>query len=153
MKFSILTPTTGHPLFVKLLNSIDILELNDDITIEHLIVVDGPEFKNVTDEILNTTPNTNKQIERYVLYLPYNTGGNGYHGHKIYSSMTQILTGDYIIFVDNDNWLEPKHIINYYNKIKNNNLDWVYSLRRITTMKGEFICNDDCESLAARPQD
>ena len=147
MKFSILTPTTGHPLLVKLLNSIDILELNDDITIEHLIVVDGPEFKNTTDEILNTTPNTNKQIERYVLYLPYNTGGNGYHGHKIYSSMTQILTGDYIIFLDNDNWLEPKHIINYYNKIKNNNLDWVYSLRRITTINGEFICNDDCESL------
>ena len=122
MKFSILTPTTGNTILLKLLNSLDNLELNDDITIEHLIVVDGPEFKNAADEIISKIPNTNKQIQRHVLYLPYNTGANKYCGHKIYSSMTQIITGDYVIFLDNDNWLEQNHVMNYYNKIKNEKL-------------------------------
>jgi hypothetical protein len=145
MKFSILTPTTGNPLLEKLLVSINRLDTNHDISIEHLIVVDGPKFKESTDSILERIPAENH--ERYVFYLPFNTGADGYLGHKIYASISQLVHGDYVLFIDNDNWLEPNHIISLYNAITKKKLDWVYSLRKIMSDNGDFICNDDCESL------
>jgi hypothetical protein len=37
------------------------------------------------------------------------------------------------------------------NKIKSKNLMWAYSLRRICNEAGEYICDDDCESLGRCP--
>ena len=41
MKFSIITPTTGHSLFQNLLLSVSNQIINEDIQIEHIIVIDG----------------------------------------------------------------------------------------------------------------
>jgi hypothetical protein len=146
MKFSIITPTTGHSLFQNLLLSVSNQIMNDDIQIEHIIVIDGPDFKERTESILNSVP-INENQERFIIQMPYNTGSGGFLGHKIYSAITQLVNGDYVIYLDNDNWLENDHIINYYNAIKTHNYDWVYCLRKICDLQGNYICNDDCESL------
>jgi hypothetical protein len=143
MKFTILTPTTGNSNLVKLLRSIEDLVTNDDITISHYLVVDGPEFSEKVKKIVKSVPSSRRNL----VVLPENTGASGFLGHRIYASFPYLINSDYIIFCDDDNWFEPNHILNYYNLIKTGNYDWVYSLRRIVDHLGNYICNDDCESL------
>jgi hypothetical protein len=35
--------------------------------------------------------------------------------------------------------------------IKNNNLEWAYSLRKVVNADGNFICEDNCDSLGVYP--
>lgn len=148
MKFSIITPTIGHPLLSKLLLSVLNQKVSEEVLIEHIIVVDGPEFVEQVDTILQECPITNSSnLERYVIYLPYNTGKGGFLGHKIYSAITQLINGDYVILLDNDNYLDDDHVETYYKAIKKNNYDWMYCLRKICDSNGNYICDDSCESL------
>jgi hypothetical protein len=61
--------------------------------------------------------------------------------------MTYIAKGDYIIYLDEDNWIEPNHVQSLINRLKDKPNAFGCSLRKITDMEGNFICNDDCESL------
>ena len=145
MIFTIITPTTGNPKLSLLLNSINKLIKTDEIQIEHLIVIDGPLFNEKVQNILDQVVPINHT--RYIFNLPYNTGGGGYLGHRIYASIGQIAIGDYIIMLDEDNYLENNHILSYFNIIKNRTkTDWLYCLRRIINDDG-YVCNDSCESL------
>ena len=81
-----------------------------------------------------------------MMYLPHNTGANNYNGHRIYGAMTYIANGDFLVFLDQDNWFEPDHIETLVKVIEAGN-DWAYSLRKIVSQEGQYICNDDCESL------
>jgi hypothetical protein len=60
--------------------------------------------------------------------------------------MSFIAEGDYICFLDQDNWYEDNHIESLVDVIQRGN-DWAYSLRKIVSQEGTYICNDDCESL------
>ena len=42
---------------------------------------------------------------------------------------------------------EPEHVEQCIKTIEQNNLDWSYSLRQIRNKEGDYVCNDDCESL------
>ena len=55
-----------------------------------------------------------------------------------------------ICYLDEDNWYEPNHVEKLVDKIKQGN-DWAYSLRKIYDKDGNFLCNDDCESLGKWP--
>lgn len=145
-KFTIITPTTGNFHLKKLLESINSLTQNDLYEVEHLIVVDGTQFKELCDVILNDVK-PNDYVKREVIYLPFNTGANGYLGHKIYSAVPHLIDCDYVIFLDEDNYLEPNHVEIYYNILTNKKLDWCYCLRNIIDQENNFICKDMCESL------
>jgi len=149
MLFTIITPTTGHPKLVQLLESVNTQIYAEDIQIEHFIVVDGPKFKNATDNILLTVPANTDFVSRFLFYLPFNTGAGGYLGHKIYASISQLVRGDYVLFIDDDNWLEPQHIMSFHKTLTSVSppLEWCYSLRQIVSPDGDYICRDDCESL------
>ena len=99
--------------------------------IQHIIVSDGADVvaDNTADFIL----------------LPYNTGADGYNGHKIYAAATFLAKGDYICYLDEDNILEPDHIQSLVD-VLDTDTEWAYSLRNIIS-NGEFVCRDDCESL------
>ena len=142
--YTIITPTTGNPKLQKVLESINNQSLLDDIQIEHFIVVDGPKFDNVVKEILETI----KPIHpRYLFNLPFNTGGDGYVGHKIYAAISQLVHGDYVIMLDEDNYLDIEHILSFHQKIKSRDkTDWLYCLRKIINDDG-YVCDDNCESL------
>ena len=53
--------------------------------------------------------------------------------------------GEYVMFLDDDNTLEPDHIESLLKVCETN--DWAYSLRNIVDKDGNFLCQDNCESL------
>jgi len=134
----VITPTTGKDTVLKAVESVN----NQTVKTEHLIVADGPD---VWDK-LKVWP-----LRYTSITLPENIGGNGWYGHRVYAAMPLMVNADYILFLDEDNWFESNHVETMTNKIKSKDLMWAYSLRRICNEAGEYICDDDCESLGRCP--
>jgi hypothetical protein len=65
--------------------------------------------------------------------------------------MSYVGRGDFFVFLDEDNYLEPEHLeslVRTLNISKISANDAVpFSLRKIVNDSGDVICNDDCESL------
>jgi glycosyltransferase involved in cell wall biosynthesis len=57
------------------------------------------------------------------------------------------ITEDVICYLDDDNWYEPDHIESLVEMIEKHDLGWAYSYRKIVDNEGNFICEDNCESL------
>ena len=139
MRVMVITPTTGKDTLEKAVQSV----ANQTIKTEHLIVEDGIEADVLLD--LSLTPNAQ------IMTLPENVGGSGWYGHRVYAAMPLMVNADYILFLDEDNWFEPNHVETMLNKIKSKDLMWAYSLRRICDESGQYVCDDDCESLGRYP--
>jgi glycosyltransferase involved in cell wall biosynthesis len=131
---TIVTATTCTDYLKRNIDSV-INQTYDNI--QHLIVVDGQHH---LDKL-------NYDIASDVVVLPYATGTEQYNGHRIYGAATYLAKGDYIMYLDEDNWLEPNHVESLVNILKDTPNAYACSLRKITDMDGNFICNDDCESL------
>ena len=145
MLVSIITPTTGNSLLKQTIESIQ----NQDYKhIEHLIIIDGQEREADTFNILNQIQFKKKT---YVVTWPYVTGKDRFNGHKIYGATSYLANGDYLVFLDEDNWFDENHISSLAELVNQNKLDWAYSLRKIMDREGNFITNDDCESLGKWP--
>ena len=82
-----------------------------------------------------------------VCTLPNNVGANGFYGHRVYAAFTHLVNTDYVLYLDQDCWLEPNHVESLVNRIEIDKLDWAYSLRNVCDIDGNFICRDNCESL------
>lgn len=146
MRVMVITPTTGKDTLDKAMESV----AKQTVDTEHLIVFDGREAseKWMLSRKLGS-PYPNKRTE--MLMLPENVGGNGWYGHRVYAAMPLMVNADYILFLDEDNWFEPNHVETMINKIKSKDLMWAYSLRRICNERGEYVTDDDCESLGRYP--
>ena len=108
-----------------------------------LAVVDGPEHHQAFAHHV-----TELDWSRFdALTLPENVGRDKFYGHRIYAGFSHLVNEDYVLFLDEDNFLERDHVARLVEKIERKNLDWAYSLRRICDGRGKFIVNDDCESL------
>jgi glycosyltransferase involved in cell wall biosynthesis len=135
----VITPTTGKDTVFKAMESIR----DQTIKTEHLVVFDGQKARDNFPLAF---------VDRHTfLTLPENVGGNGWYGHRVYAGMPLMVNADYILFLDEDNWFEPNHVETMINKIKSKDLMWAYSLRRICNEAGEYVCDDDCESLGRYP--
>jgi len=131
---TVITPTTGAPCVRQALDSVKNQTYDN---IQHLVVVDGqPKGRVIAKEYPHID----------LVDLPYATGKDQYNGHRIYGAMTYIANGEFLCFLDEDNWYEPNHIETLVDVISKGN-KWAYSLRKIVSQEGEYICNDDCESL------
>ena len=139
-KVTIITPTTGSNYLDINLNSVS-KQTYDNI--EHLVVVDGPNYWDKANNVLNNYE------DKTVMYLQENTGADQYNGHRIYGAMPYLVNSDYVIFLDEDNYVEPTHIESLVKVAENN--DWAFSLRQIVDKDGKYICNDDCENLGNWP--
>ena len=139
-KVTIITPTTGSNYLDINLNSVS-KQTYDNI--EHLVVVDGPNYWDKANNVLNNYE------DKTVMYLQENTGADQYNGHRIYGAMPYLVNSDYVIFLDEDNYIEPTHIESLVKVAENN--DWAFSLRQIVDKEGKYICNDDCENLGKWP--
>lgn len=133
MRIMVITPTTGKDTVKKAIESVKA----QTIATDHLIVADGID--------------TDFSIMPYFMRLPENVGADGWYGHRVYAAMPLMVNADYILFLDEDNWFEPNHVETMINKIKSKNLMWAYSLRRICDESGQYVCDDDCESLGRSP--
>jgi len=138
MRVMVITPTTGKDTVIKAIGSVN----NQTVKTEHLIVKDGK----VDHPLIYATNKTRK-----IITLPENVGGNGWYGHRVYAAMPLLVNADYILFLDEDNWFEPNHVETLLHKIKSKDLMWAHSLRRIVNESGQYIGDDDCESLGRYP--
>lgn len=135
----VITPTIGEK---NLAQAIESVKKQTFKNIEHLIVVDGPEYL--------------EQARKYVPYTvqlavnPQNTGGGGFYGHRIFAAYPHLVNQDYIAFLDADNWWEPNHITSLVEIIERLRLDWAYSLRKVY-VNDEYLADDCCESIGRWP--
>jgi len=133
-KVTVITATTGSDYLAKNIESVAKQTYKD---VQHLIVVDGEHhYSNAKKHIVGNND---------VLVLPYATGTEQYNGHRIYGGCTYFAKGDYIIYLDEDNWIDDNHVQSLIDISDKESFSC--SLRKITDMDGNYICNDDCESL------
>lgn len=134
---TVITPSIGNP---KLADAIKSVQAQTYPT-KHLIVADGNEaFQNV---LQISVPLGDPKV----VCTPERTGDNGFNGQRIYAAYPHLINSEYILFLDEDNWYEPNHVETLITTIRSKNLDFAYSLRKIHSPEGGYLCNDDCESL------
>jgi glycosyltransferase involved in cell wall biosynthesis len=138
MKVAIITPTIGTKHLEQNLLSVKYQTYKN---LKHVVVCDGDEYYFKVKYPTKECDHDNL----IVMNLPENTGANGYNGHRIYGAIPFLIDADYFIFLDEDNWIEPNHVESLVNTVQGN--DWAFSLRKIVNQEGEYVCNDDCESL------
>jgi glycosyltransferase involved in cell wall biosynthesis len=139
----VITPTIGSK---KLQDAALSVQNQTYSNLKHLIVVDGTEYFNNAVENIPFGKDSNIQI----LPLPYNTGANGFYGHRIYSGIPHLLNADYIFFLDEDNWYEPDHVSSLVEVLDRGN-DFAYSLRKIFNPDKSYVADDNCEALGEWP--
>mgnify|MGYP003347422340 FL=1 len=140
MSATVIIPTTGSPELEDAVRSV----LNQSYETKCYIVSDGVQHHSktriITDNFLER-----KNLER--CFLPINVGANGFYGHRVYAAFTHLIDTDYVLYLDQDCWFDSNHVQSCIETIEKNNLDWSYSLRKVYNKDGEYLCNDDCESL------
>jgi hypothetical protein len=146
MKVSIITATAGNPLLKECIESVRAQTYKN---IEHIIVVDGKKRYEKLDPnvVMSLYEPTDSQIKQHLLVLPYPTGTDRYNGHRVYGGTTYFADGDYHLWLDDDNMIEPTHVESLVNLVIEKKLHWAYSFRKIIDKDGNEICLDDCESL------
>lgn len=142
----VITPTIGSP---KVCDAIESVAQQTYKNITHLIVVDG------VDEHLKTfNKNCVHQDKDHwnlrFMFLPYNTGANGFYGHRIYAAVPHLLNADYVFFLDEDNWYESDHVASLVEVLERGN-DFAHSLRQIYQPDKTYVCHDNCEALGKWP--
>lgn len=137
----VITPTVGKE---QLKHAIDSVSNQTYQNLTHLIVVDGTEY---FQSVLKVTPIKQNVI---ITTAPYNTGGNGYYGHRIYAAYSHLVNHDYVAFLDEDNWFEPNHIETLVKTLETKDYDWVHSLRKVY-VENDYLADDCCESIGRYP--
>ena len=145
MLVSIITPTTGAQ---SLRQAIESVQAQTYKKIEHYIVVDGPEHQAKVDANVHKI---DLRTPTYFMTLPYPTGVNRFLGHRIYGASPFLTNGDYLVFLDEDNWLDDHHVESLVSLVTRQELQWAYSLRKIFDNDGNYVTRDDCESLGQWP--
>ena len=135
---TVITPTTGAKTLVQAIESVKNQTYKN---IQHLVVVDGNYPP--AQPMLSEYPNVDK------IWLPYSTGKDRFNGHRIYGASIYLMKGEYVCFLDEDNWYDENHIDSLVKVCYNQ--PWAFSLRKIMSKDGKYICNDDCESLGNWP--
>lgn len=144
-KVTVVTATTGSKYLAQCIQSVQDQTFED---IQHLIFVDGIDCKQKVLDILNSFSSLKDNID--VIHLPYSVGSNMYNGHRMYGASFYFCKGDYVCFLDDDNWFDVDHVKSMISGITEKN-PWAFSLRKIVDSNGKYICNDDCESLGNYP--
>jgi glycosyltransferase involved in cell wall biosynthesis len=144
MKVAVVTPTIGSPDLKKCLSSVQ-EQTYENLT--HYVFLDGQEHYDKIHPMLYDAAGkrTIKTVQ-----LEDNVG-KGWYGHRVYAACSFIVNADLIIYLDQDNWIEPNHVESLVELVDKNNLSWAYSLRKIYDKDENFICEDNCENLGKWP--
>lgn len=142
MKVAVVTPTIGNS---KLADCLASVEKQTYKKLTHYIFIDGNQYKRAVDELIEWSGSTKvKTVE-----LEENVG-RGWYGHRVFAACSFLVNADVICYLDEDNWFEPCHVEKLIKKLEEGN-DWAYSLRKIYDKDGNYLCDDNCESLGKWP--
>lgn len=140
MKVAVVTPTIGAPTLAQCIESVQ-KQTYQDLT--HYVFLDGKEHeKHIWYQLEGASKVKTVRLEENV--------GKGWYGHRVYAACSFLVNADIICYLDEDNWFEPCHVQKLVSKIEEGN-DWAFSLRKIFNKEGEFLCEDNCESLGKWP--
>ena len=140
IKVAVVTPTINSNHLKQCLESVNNQTYKN---LTHYIFIDGCQYEPKVKELIRDFPKT-KYIE-----LEENVG-KGWYGHRVYAACSFLVNADVIVYLDEDNWFDPCHIQKLVDKINQGN-DWAYSLRKIYDKEGNYLCEDNCESLGKWP--
>jgi glycosyltransferase involved in cell wall biosynthesis len=143
VRTTVITPTIGTPHLSKCIESVQAQTL---MGVRHCIVVDGQEHLDRVRSMVQPFLHK-KRID--VVVLPENTGAGGWNGHRIYGALPFLCNTEFVAYLDEDNWYDPDHLLDLMTLVSERDLDWAFSLRKITTSDGKFVTNDNCESLGS----
>lgn len=144
MKVAVVTPTIGSKHFKKCLNSVQ-NQTYCDLT--HYVFFDG-EHVSRSENVERALFEESGLRTIKTITLEENVG-KGWYGHRVYAACSFLVNADAIIYLDEDNWLDSDHVESMVNLLLEN--DWVYSLRKIYSDAGDYLCEDNCESLGKWP--
>ena len=136
---TVITASTGRDDLARCIESVAAQTYGN---VQHLIFADGVD---AADRI-NGEIDTALTVLTDIIELPYPTGRDRWNGHRMYAAGTYLAEGDAVMFLDDDNTIDPDHIESCM-AVLNTGKAWTYSLRKIVDTDGNFLCNDDCESL------
>jgi glycosyltransferase involved in cell wall biosynthesis len=137
----VIIPTTGANTLIQAVESIS-KQTYKDVTA--LIVVDGKEF---ASKVRKMFFGRGFGIPIQIVYLEENVGAGGFYGQRVYAAFSHLVNKDYLFFLDQDNWYAPTHIESMISTIELSGSQWAYSLRNIYSPNGEYLLQDNCESL------
>jgi hypothetical protein len=141
---TVITPTIVKPELADAIKSI-----NHSAT-DHLMVVDGNQHTAAFNRMILDIGYEPARMR--MVFLDQNVGANGFYGHRIYASFPHLINTPYIIFLDEDNWFKPDHIDTMLATMETTPaLDFAYSLRSIHDAQGNYLLDDNCESLGKWP--
>lgn len=141
---TVITPTIGTPSLARAIASV---QSQSYARVDHLVIVDGPDGATAARAALPGAP----KHPCHLIQLPFNTGADGFKGHRIYGAAVHLAAGRYVAFLDEDNWFAADHVENLMRLIETGGLEWAYALRAIVDADGREITKDDCESLGKWP--
>jgi len=143
MKVAVITPTIGANTLSQCVESVQ-NQTYENLT--HYIYLDGEQHYDKIHPILgeHSGRRTIKTTS-----LEENVG-KGWYGHRVYAACSFLVNADVICYLDEDNFYEPNHVEGLVSKIKEG-AEWAYSLRKIYDKQGNYLCEDNCESIGKWP--
>lgn len=146
----VITPTVLNKHLNQCVDSV--VEQDYNGFINHYVIPDGQDYYNNMPDWAAQDGPMYKDRNLTVPLIPYNTGKNGFYGHRIIAGFSHLVNEDYVFLLDEDNWYKPNHVSSLVSLIKDNDLRWGYSLREIFNENGtETGILDYCESLGKWP--
>ena len=140
MKVAVVTPSIGNRHLIDCVSSVQ-NQTYENLT--HYIFIDGYDYRT---PVFDTCEGATKT--KFVI-LEENVG-KGWYGHRVYAACSFLVNADVLIYLDEDNFIEPDHVAKMVAKIEEG-YDWTYSLRKIVDKDGKYLCDDNCESLGEWP--
>lgn len=137
LSVAVITSTIGRPELARAIESV----AAQTYPCTHYIFVDGTQYATSAREIVQHYPHLK------VIFLPNNTGANGWYNSHINAAASFIAQEDVICFLDDDNWYRLDHIASLVEVLEQQNADYAYSLRNFIDTHNQFICRDDYASL------
>ena len=139
LSVAVVTSTQGRSTITKAIQSVK----DQTRKATHYVFIHGAEYSDKTIPHLAD--------DTVAVHLPRANGGGGYGMAPVFALAPFAITEDIIFYLDDDNWYEPDHIESLVEMIEKHDLGWAYSLRKIVDNEGNFICEDNCESLGCIP--
>lgn len=138
---TIVTASTGRDSLLRCIASV---AHQTHANIQHLIFADGPPAHSKVKQIGYNA--SIKSFHRHeIINMPRAIGIDRWNGHRMYGAANYIADGEYIMYLDDDNYIDENHVKSCLDAV--GKLGWAYSLRKIVDQNGVILCNDDCESL------
>ena len=139
LSVAVVTSTQGRSTITRAIKSVQ----DQTRKATHYVFIHGADYSDKTIPHLAD--------DTVAVHLPRANGGGGYGMAPVYALAPYAIDEDIICYLDDDNWYEPDHIESLVGLIEKHDLGWAYSLRKIVDNEGNWICDDNCESLGCHP--